>query len=498
MEEDFSPTPDYDKHGWFLKSVVEILFKSVVFATNRDKVVLWKHPEELLKVFDFSLRQTGVAQDKLLTLIKNTIKYSVKTGHPYFVNQLFSGLDPYGLVGQWITDALNASLYTYEVAPVFTLMESGVIREMCGMIGPDWKDGMFCPGGSNGNGIALNLARFRLNKNVKRTGMSQSPRLVLFTSEEAHYSIQKFASFIGIGEDNVILVQTDKVGRMKPASLEECIRNQIDFGATPFAVVATLGTTVRGAFDPLYQISTVCNKYGLWLHVDAAWGGGLIFSQKHRAKLNGIETANSIIINPHKLLAAPQQCSILFVKDENILHECHSKGAEYLFQKDKYYDQWYDPGDKYLQCGRKCDVFKFWLMWKAKGSSGFAKHVDSIMDVAEYFERQVLIRPEFQLVSKRQYINVCFWYLPRYLQKKKDVMDYSMQLHKVAAQIKAVMVKHGSIMLGYQPLKEFPNFFRFVSQNSSLSTRDVDFILDHIAEIEICSNGRMFNLKNLD
>ncbi|KAF5280914.1 hypothetical protein FQR65_LT03063 [Abscondita terminalis] len=433
--DDYSPNPNWDKHGSFIQDVVEILFKNVIFAKNCDKVVLWKHPEELLEVFDFSLQQTGVTQDKLLTLIKNTIKFSVKTGHPYFINQLFSGLDPYGLVGQWITDALNASVYTYEVAPVFTLMETFVIREMCNMIGPEWSDGMFCPGGSNGNGIALNLARFRFNKDIKKTGTSQLPKLVLFISEEAHYSTQKFASFIGIGEDNVILVETDELGKMNFRHLEDCIQMQLSRGGVPYAVVATLGTTVRGAFDPLYEISNICKKYELWLHVDAAWGGGLIFSQKHRAKLNGIETADSVVINPHKLLAVPQQCSILFVKDETILQECHSKGAEYLFQKDKYYDNSYDPGDKYLQCGRKCDAFKFWLMWKAKGSSGFAKHVDAIMHVAEYFEKQVETRPEFQMVSKRQYINVCFWYLPKYLQKRNNILDYSVQLHKVRVEL---------------------------------------------------------------
>ncbi|KAF2881098.1 hypothetical protein ILUMI_25080 [Ignelater luminosus] len=434
-------------------------------------------------MFDFPVEQNGVTQEKLLTLIKNTIKFSVKTGHRYFVNQLFSGLDPYGLAGQWLTDALNASVYTYEVAPIFTLMESAVITEMCRMIGPEWNDGIFCPGGSMANGIAIHLARFNYNKSIKKTGMFQHSRLMLFTSEEAHYSTQKFASFIGIGEDNVILIETDEVGRMLPNRLEEGIQEQLDFGGVPILVVATLGTTVRGAFDPLNEIAEICVKYRLWLHVDAAWGGGIIFSQRHRSKLNGIERANSAVINPHKLLAVPQQCSILLVKDKNILHACHSKGAEYLFQKDKYYDQSYDPGDKYLQCGRKCDVFKFWLMWKAKGSSGFAKHVDALMDAAEYFEEQVLARPEFRLVSKRQYINVCFWYLPRYLRGKKDVLEHSIQLHKVAAQIKGAMVKHGAIMLGYQPLKQFPNFFRFVAQNSALGRKDVDFILDHIADL---------------
>lgn len=123
---------------------------------------------------------------------------------------------------------------------------------------------------------------------------------------------------------------------------------------------------MRGAFDPINEIADICKKHNIWLHIDAAWGGGLIFSQKHRAKLNGIERADSIVINPHKLLAVPQQCSMLLVRDAGILHGAHDRGAEYLFQRDKHYDRSYDPGDKYLQCGRKCDVFKFWFMWKAK------------------------------------------------------------------------------------------------------------------------------------
>ncbi|KAL3288260.1 hypothetical protein HHI36_002709, partial [Cryptolaemus montrouzieri] len=200
----------------------------------------------------------------------------------------------------------------------------------------------------------------------QKNGCFNLPPLKLFTSEECHYSISKFSSFLGIGDDNVIPVETDDIGQMKISSLEKRIEEILQEGSVPFAVIATLGTTVRGAFDPINEIADICKKHNMWLHIDAAWGGGLIFSQKHRAKLNGIERANSIVINPHKLLAVPQQCSLLLVRNKDILHTCYSKEAEYLFQKDKYYDRKYDPGDKYLQCGRKCDVFKFWLMWKAK------------------------------------------------------------------------------------------------------------------------------------
>ncbi|XP_018570715.1 cysteine sulfinic acid decarboxylase-like [Anoplophora glabripennis] len=480
---DFFPVAEVEKHGEFLKDVVELLFKNIVFTTRQDKVLLWQTPEQLEEQFDFGLNQYGESQEKLISLLRNSIKFSVKTGHPYFINQLYSGLDPYGLAGQWLTDSLNASVYTYDVAPVFTLMETHVLEEVCRMIGPGWGDGLFCPGGSYGNGTALNLARFERYPDVKKKGTNYIPRLAIFASEECHYSLHKYASFLGIGEDNVFSVRTNDVGEMIVEDLETKIEQQIEEGAVPLVVVATFGTTVRGAFDPVDQIADVCKKHSVWLHIDAAWGGGLIFSQKHRSKLNGIERANSIVINPHKLLAVPQQCSMLLVRDKGILHKCFSRGAEYLFQKDKHYDKAYDVGDKYLQCGRKCDVFKFWFMWKAKGSSGFASHIDALMDLAEYFEEQVNNRCEFVMVSKRQYMNVCFWYLPRYLRGKVNFLEHSAQLHKVAPQIRAVMVKHGSVMLGYQPLKQFPNFFRFVSQNSSLNRKDVDFILDHIAEI---------------
>ncbi|XP_022911873.1 acidic amino acid decarboxylase GADL1-like [Onthophagus taurus] len=480
---DYKPFPVKEIHGDFLMDVVDILFKHIVFTNKTDKVVLWKSPDNLQNLFDLEVQQNGDGHEKLLSLIKSTIKYSVRTGHPYFINQLFSGLDPYGLAGQWLTDALNASVYTYEVAPVFTLMESCIIKEMCRMIGAGWSDGIFCPGGSTGNGIALNLARYNFCSNIKRMGSFGVSRLVIFASEECHYSIPKFTSFIGIGEDNLIEVPTDELGQMIPKELETLIQKQLQENNTPIAVVATMGTTVRGAFDPINQIASICARYKIWLHVDAAWGGGLIFSQRYRSKLNGIERANSVVINPHKLLAVPQQCSVLLVRDPNILHECHSKEAEYLFQKDKYYDNTFDHGDKYLQCGRKCDVFKFWFMWKAKGTSGFANHVNDLMEIAEYFEEQIHERREFMMASKRQYMNVCFWYLPRYLQGKPDILEYRDQLHKVAPQIKAVMVKHGSVMLNYQPLKNYPNFFRFVSQNSALNKKDVDFILDYISHI---------------
>lgn len=159
-------------HGPFLRrSIDEILDVAVFDATQRSsKVLEWHGPEELQSILDLALKATGDTDEKLIQLLRDTIRYSVKTGHPYFVNQLFSGVDPYALAAQWLTDALNPSVYTYEVAPVFTLMEEVVLAEMRRIVGfsvDGEGDGIFCPGGSIANGYAISCARYNAFPDIK-------------------------------------------------------------------------------------------------------------------------------------------------------------------------------------------------------------------------------------------------------------------------------------------------------------------------------------------
>lgn len=158
-------------HEKFLRDAIENILKFAVFdGTDRsNKVLEWKAPEELENVLDLNLKFECDTDEQLLCAIRDIIKYSVKTGHPYFVNQLFSGVDPYALAGQWLTDALNPSVYTYEVSPVFTLMEELVLEEMRKIVGytNGIGDGIFCPGGSIANGYAISCARYKKTPDVK-------------------------------------------------------------------------------------------------------------------------------------------------------------------------------------------------------------------------------------------------------------------------------------------------------------------------------------------
>lgn len=160
-----------ESHEKFLRTLFDNVLKSAIFdGTKREnKVLEWTDPEELQKKFDMSLKHEPDTDEELLKLASETIKYSVKTGHPYFVNQLFSCVDPYGFAGQLITDALNPSVYTYEVSPCFILMEEVVLEEMRKIVGyPNGSgDGIFCPGGSAANGYAISCARYHACPDIK-------------------------------------------------------------------------------------------------------------------------------------------------------------------------------------------------------------------------------------------------------------------------------------------------------------------------------------------
>ncbi|KAK3083974.1 hypothetical protein FSP39_006153 [Pinctada imbricata] len=465
----------------FLDDLYQLMLKDG-FLKGRDrqtKVTEFRHPEQLEKLIDMDLgRKTN--DSEILDLSKDIIKYSVRTGHPRFFNQLFGGLDEYGMGGAWLTETLNASVYTYEVSPVFTLIERKVLRKMMDYIGYEDGDAIFCPGGSISNMYALNVARYHRFPDVKKTGIHGIPNIVAFTSEKCHYSIAKGIAFLGIGTDNLIKVKTDARGKMIPSDLEEKILEAKQMGKEPYFVNATSGTTVFGAFDPLEEIADICEKYGLWMHVDGAWGGGALLSRKYKKFLKGVERADSMTWNPHKLMGAPQQCSAFFTKHKDLLSQAHCANAAYLFQQDKFYDVSLDTGDKSIQCGRRNDALKLWMMWKNKGDEGYERDIDNQFECARHLASLVKERDGFELLLEPECTNVCFYYIPPSLRHLERTEEWWAKVSKVSPIIKERMMKNGSMLVGYQPDGEFVNFFRMVVSNLGSTLTDMEFVIDEI------------------
>ncbi|XP_032682429.1 glutamate decarboxylase isoform X1 [Odontomachus brunneus] len=465
----------------FLMKVVDILLDFVKSTNDRNaKILDFHHPADMMRLLDLEIPDTGLTLQQLLLDCSMTLKYQVKTGHPRFFNQLSCGLDLVSMAGEWLTATANTNMFTYEIAPVFILMEHVVLQKMRELIGWNGGDSILAPGGSISNLYAFLAARHKMFPTYKEKGLSAvGGQLVMFTSDQCHYSVKSCASVCGLGTDNCVMVPSDERGRIIPSKLEELILERKARGHIPFFVNATAGTTVIGAFDPIPEIADICQKYRLWLHVDAAWGGGLLLSRKYRhPRLTGIERVDSVTWNPHKLMGALLQCSTIHFKEDGLLISCNQMSAEYLFMTDKLYDVRYDTGDKVIQCGRHNDIFKLWLQWRAKGTEGFEKHMDRLMELTEYMVRRIKqMSDKYYLILEPELVNVCFWYLPTRVRNMPHTAEKIKILGEICPILKGRMMQAGTLMVGYQPDDRRPNFFRNIISSAAVTEADVDFLL---------------------
>ena len=283
-----------------------------------------------------------------------------------------------------------------------------------GFAGPR-AGGVSTQGGSAANFTSVIVARNTLFPETKTQGNGDR-QFVLITSAHGHYSVEKAAQMCGMGSDAVWDVPVDDAGCMIPSELTKAIKKAKDGGKTAFYVNATAGTTVMGSYDPFEEIRSICTSHGLWMHIDASWGGPAIFSAAQRHKLRGCGLADSLAVNPHKMMNVPITCSFLLGQDVNLFHKANTLPAGYLFHgagADENREIW-DLADLTLQCGRRGDSLKLALSWIYYGAAGFAEHVDRAFDAAAYLAELVDGKDDFVLVSTNPppCLQVCFYYAP--------------------------------------------------------------------------------------
>ncbi|MFC2141914.1 pyridoxal phosphate-dependent decarboxylase family protein [Acidobacteriota bacterium] len=426
-------------------------------------------PEELRSRLDLTLPEEGCSLDDLYRIIDEYFEHAVRTGHTQYFNQLWSGFTLPGFLGEVITGLTNTSMYTYEVAPVATLMEVELVRRMGSLAGFEDPEGLFLSGGSNGNLQAMMIARSRALPEAKQTGLGRGAGLAAFVSAEAHYSFEKAANILGVGMERVIKVETDEAGRMLPEDLELKIEDSRAAGLRPFFVGATAGTTVKGAYDPFERIAPLARRHGLWFHVDGSLGGTALLSPRHRHLLEGLEQADSFVWNAHKLMGLPLICSVFLVREKGRLLVSNSvEGADYIFHDDDGHAT-SDLGPLSLQCGRRVDALKLWLSWKYYGDTGYAERVDRFFNLAEYAEGIVHSTPSLELMAPRSSVTVCFRY------RSEDIED----LNAFNLQLRRELARSGKSMVNYAYLGE-DMAMRLVIANHELTREDVDIFFQNV------------------
>ncbi|MCJ7582283.1 MAG: aspartate aminotransferase family protein [Candidatus Aminicenantes bacterium] len=455
----------------FDQRVIDLVNDYINNNQNPDTLVTLHLPPEVLRQkIDLSLPEEGCSQDELYAIIEQYLSFSVRTGHRQFFNQLWSGFSFPGLLGELFSSLTNTSMYTYEVAPVATLMETECVHKMGAICGFKNPEGLLLSGGSNGNLQAMMIARNQALPNLKKKGFPDSMRLTAFISEESHYSYEKNANILGIGTENVRKIKTNNRGEMIPSELALAIDKSLQQGEHPFFVGATAGTVIQGAFDPFEEIAAIAQQNNVWFHVDGSFGGSILLSPKHRFLIKGLENADSFIWNAHKLMGLPIICSVFLVREKGYLIETNSvSGTDYIFHDEVYGN--YDLGSISLQCGRKVDSLKLWLAWKYYGDKGYAQRIDHLFELAEHAEKIVSENPALELMVPRSSLNICFRYLPSL---QNDLNLFNLKLREELA-------RSGKSMVNYAYLGK-NLVIRLVITNPELKTEDIDLFFSNLME----------------
>lgn len=351
-----------------------------------------------------ALPREGRPLEQVLEDLRFLLAHTPHTAGPGFFNQLFGGHDPAAVLGEVLATVANTSMYTYKAAGVQVLVEDALVQRLGELLGFDTVEGVFTPGGSLSNLMGMLVARNRAFPGLADEGCPPRP-MRAYTSEACHYSVTRAAMVLGIGRANLVTVPTDDDGRMDPEALRDCIRRDREAGLEPFFVNATAGTTVLGRFDPIDAIADITEAEGLWLHVDAAVGGPLAFSPRLRDRLAGIHRADSVTLDPHKLMGVPLTCSVALFRSRGQLAARIGEAADYLFQVDT--DR-LNPGRRSLQCGRRNDALKLWSSWQLHGDAGHARRVEHLVELAAYTAERVHASPGLALVATPSLVTVPF------------------------------------------------------------------------------------------
>lgn len=439
--------------------IFDRLVRDLLADEAKSPVAEYVASANLYERLDLKLQDEGISAAELESSLKDLIFTTPRTATNAFFNQLFGGRQERAILGDLLAVILNNSMYTYKAAGPMIGVEKAILRQICNMIGwDDRSDGTLAPGGSMTNFMGMLMARDAYNETTRHVGVHQ--KMTVYTSIESHYSTPKNAAFAGIGRDNVRKIKTDTAGRMDMVALRQAIEADIAAGLHPILINCTAGTTVLGAFDDIRAASVIAKAFGIWLHVDGAYCGSVLFSETYKYLIEGVEAVDSFTLNAHKMLGTPLSCSLIMVKDKKYLHDSFSNDASYLYQTD--HDE-FNLGKMSLQCGRRNDALKLWVMWKSVGTQGLEQIVDKQFKLADIARDYVRDHPDYTDYSVDKSVGVCFNY--------KSIPSET---------ICTYLYEHSELLVGYGSFRD-DTFIRLVTINAN---NDADDILKFFKTLE--------------
>ena len=366
---------------------VDALFDHVEGIAGR-RVVDWQTSDELRA----RVRIDGRGGAEGMGLVSLLMDNAIQLHHPAYMGHQVCPPFPTAVIADLVISTLNQSTAVFEMSPIGTVIEQEVVRWLADRVGyPDTSLGTAVSGGSAANLTALLAARARWND----SGRAGKP--VILCSADAHYSTARAASIMGI---DVVKVATDGQHRLDVGALDAALReNEV------MAIVATSGSTATGAFDDLRAIAALRDKYDTWLHVDAAHGASVVLSERLRPLVDGLDLADSLAWDPHKMLWMSLSLGVLLVRDGRWLRRAFEADAPYLFNAERAGD---NIGEMTIQCSKRADAVKLWLTLQMFGTQPFVSAMEHVTDLTRYLYDAVVASSDFEAMHVPVFNIFCF------------------------------------------------------------------------------------------
>lgn len=460
-------TDDFKTRG---HQIVDDLANHIANAISgkNEKVIPWSLPANELQYWKDFLKN---GDEKLL--FKEAINRSTQIHHPKYIGHQVSPTAPITILSSMVSAALNNGTAVYEMGIVTNPIERIITDLICTKIGYDSKSsGFLTSGGTLANLTALLTARkTKVPHDVWNEGNTKP--LGILVSEEAHYCIERAAKIMGLGEQGIIKVPTKADFSMVTSALETEYQKAIENGIEVFAIIGSAPSTATGILDDLNKIGAFAEKYNLWFHVDAAHGGAAIFSSKYKPTLKGIEHADSVVIDGHKMMMMPGITTALLYKDGKNSHATFSQKADYLLEESTEED-WYNSGKRTFECTKNMMALHWFSLLKTYGEEVFDEFVSSLYDLGHLFGEIIKKEKQFELAAHPMTNIVCFRIIDTNLTEQ--------QTNELNINIRRQLVEDGEFYIVQTKLRG-KHFMRVTIMNPFTTEKHFFELLEKIKQI---------------
>jgi len=388
------------------------------YASSLDsrKVTSTATPQDLLEIFAEPFPEQGIAAEEILARFTDEVLvHAMQVPSPRYFGQFNPTPLPIGVWADALTSVLNQNAGAWRNGPTSAMIEARVLRWLCELVGYGPESfGTLASGGSEANLISLKCARDRVYQQSVQNGLRSAPGdLIVYASEQVHFSIERSVDILGLGRSSLRKIPTGHDFHIQTDALQKQLDEDRRAGSVPCCIIGIAGATSTGVIDPLTELAQVAAENNCWYHIDAAYGGTLAFSDRHREKLNGMALADSITFDPHKWMFVPFACGAVLVRDGGrVLRDAFDITPEYLNEDRGGADVEFDFF-RYGQMGtRRFNSLKLWMALKFMGRQGYAAAIEKQIELTDYFAGHIDELSDFERVNEIETAVCCFRFLP--------------------------------------------------------------------------------------